>query len=255
MPVDAGAGRAAAVRAPFAIAVRIDVEAAARIEAEAGIVGAAVAGVGGADVADHAGAADLRPDRGQIEREEQPVGAARGAVRAGVQRLVAIGAERLDRADRGHDLVAHELQGGDDMMPFVARSDLERLGGALPPGRGGADQLPERHDPIHALGAEPVAEGGELGAMGRRALQPGAEIGRGLARREAGSVVVLVARLEAEIARPQPAPAPAPRAGQDPRPAASAKAIGALPAGRAAGMTKSVAAIAAERINCRISTR
>src|SRR6187397_1886104 len=133
---DAGTGRAVAVWPPFAVAAGIDVEAAAAVEAEAGIIGAAVASVGGADVADNAGTRDVFGDRGEIEREEQAVGAFRGAGRAGIERFVAIGRQRLDAADRRLDLVADEPQGFDDMVPLVRRSDLERLGRAFAPGRG-----------------------------------------------------------------------------------------------------------------------
>ena len=76
------------------------------------------------------------------------------------------------------------------MVPFIGGSDFEGLGAALPPGRGGADQLPERDDVGDALGAEAVFERGERSAVGRRTVQPGPELGRALAGREARTVVV-----------------------------------------------------------------
>ena len=90
-----------------------------------------------------------------------------------LSRLVAIGARAPRPGRPPAPLVADELQGIDDMVPFVARRDLERLGAALPPGGGGADQLPERHDPVDALGGEPGAgmRRARRGAPGARSSQ------------------------------------------------------------------------------------
>src|SRR5205085_12395414 len=121
--------------APFAEAVRVHVEALAIVEAEAGIIGAAVAGMGGADLADHLAAGHRRVHRGEIDREEFAVGALRGAGGAAVELLVAIAGDRLDPAERGDDLVADEAKGGRNMLPLVARGDLEAVGIAGAPRR------------------------------------------------------------------------------------------------------------------------
>ena len=183
------------------------------------------------------------------------MGAARSAVGAGVEALVAVGRQRLDRADRRHDLVADELQRGDDIVPFVGGRDLERLGAALAPGRGGADQLPERDDALDALGGEAGAEGAELGAVRGRAGEPGAEIRGGLARREARAMVVLVGG-EAEFRGRRGAGATARRDDRrsgDQRPAARRARSGET--AEEADAKASDAAIAADPINFSISKR
>ena len=199
---------------------------------------------------------DAGVHRGQIEREEQAVGAARSAVGAGVEALVAIGRQRLDRADRRHDLVADELQRGDDIVPLVGGRDLERLGAALAPGRGGADQLPERDD----ASRRPRRRGGRGRRRARRGSPASGRARRGNPGRSGPARGRSHGRARGRGGRiPGPAQAAGAKAGATTAGAATSACGAAVPwsaeTAVEAGAKASDAAIAADPINFSISKR